>query len=97
MAEDDDEKQLLEKLNVALGKLKSVLSLYDPDKYPAQILLRNEDKWIKNVEDALSNVLVCSNLIEEKFPQGENKGDVEEIKKQVKIVENLASSFLLKY
>ena len=97
MAEDDDEKQLLEKLNVAHGKLKSVLSLYDPEKYPAQILLRNEDKWIKNVEDALSNVLVCSNLIEEKFPQGENEGDVEELKKQVKVVENLASSFLLKY
>ena len=53
MAEDDDQKQLLEKLNFCLGKLKSVLALYDPDKYPAQILLRNEDKWVKTIENAL--------------------------------------------
>ena len=69
MADDDDQKQLLEKLNVDLGKLKSVLALYDPDKYPAQILLRNEDKWVKNVENALSEFMISSNLIEEKLPQ----------------------------
>ena len=98
MADDDDQKQLLEKLNVGLGKLKSVLALYDPDKYPAQILLRNEDKWIKTVENALSEFMIASNLIEEKLPHSGNDGEnAEEWKKQTKLVENMASAFLLKY
>ena len=36
MADDDDQKQLLDKLNVGFGKLKYALAFYDPDKYPAQ-------------------------------------------------------------
>ena len=74
MAEDDDQKQLLEKLNFCLGKLKSVLALYDPDKYPAQILLRNEDKWTKTVENALCDFMISSNLIEVKLPETGNGG-----------------------
>ena len=98
VATDNNQKQLLEKLNVGLGKLKSVLALYDPDKYPAQILLRNEDKWIKTVENALSEFMISSNLIEEKLPQTGNDGEnVEEWRKQIKIVENMANAFLLKY
>ena len=98
MAEDDDQKQLLEKLNFGLGKLKSVLALYDPDKYPAQILLRNEDKWVKTIENALSEFMIASNLIEEKIPHSGNDGEnAQEWKKQTKLVENMASAFLLKY
>ena len=98
MADDDDQMQLMEKLNVGFGKLKSALAFYDPDKYPAQTLLRNEDKWIKTVENALSEFMISSNLIEEKLPQTGNDGEnAEEWRKQTKVVENMASAFLLKY
>ena len=98
MADYDDQKQLLEKLNVGFGKLKSALAFYDPDKYPAQTQLRNEDKWIKTVENALSELMISSNLIEEKLPETGNDGEnAEEWKKQIKLVENMASAYLLKY
>ena len=50
-------KELEDKLNNALAYLRTVLKTYDPEKYSIKILVANEAKWIKKMEEANANVV----------------------------------------
>ena len=50
-------EDMVKNITTTAAKLKACLMQYDPNKYDAAILRRNEEKWTRNVDEAFSNFL----------------------------------------
>ena len=50
-------EDMVKNITSTAAKLKAFLMQYDPNKYDAAILRRNEEKWTRNIDEAFSNFL----------------------------------------
>ena len=48
---------MVKNITTTAAKLKACLMMYDPNKYDAAILRKNEEKWTSSVDAAFSNFL----------------------------------------
>ena len=58
--DDDPSKEMKEwkkGFKKAGGKLTTFMQLYSPDEYPAEILKKNESKWLTKCEEAHAEIL----------------------------------------
>ena len=60
-----DVKKMLRNLKLAQMKVRNTLELFNPIKYPSEVVNANKDVWIKRVEDAFDVVTELSLDLEE--------------------------------
>jgi len=59
--------------NESLNKLRTILSLYNPEQYSPRILSVNKDVWLQKIEDAYHAYLGSVRFLDEFYTQDEKE------------------------
>ena len=59
--------------NESLNKLRTILSLYNPEQYSPRILSANKDVWLQKIEDAYHAYLGSVRFLDEFYTQDEKE------------------------
>ena len=86
-----DLKKMLRNLKLAQAKVRNTLDVYNPSKYPPEVVKASKDSWIKKAEDAFDIVAELSLDLEECVSPEEAR----EIFKSNDELKNAISKFVL--
>ena len=59
--------------NESLNKLRTILSLYNPEQYSPRILSANKDVWLQKIEDAYHAYVGSVRFLDEFYTQDEKE------------------------
>ena len=82
-----------EQLKKLLARLKTFLSIYDPEKHTAEVLKFNQKEWVKRIEDTLLELMELFHSVDDDLTQ-ETKAEFE---KSCQNLNNTVATFLLNF